>query len=63
MISFKIFIQIIFALNLSTEPAVDQHLCAAARDAKNYRENLKTCDDSGLEIDCRAVMMNKCGYD
>jgi len=62
MIPFKIFIQILLALNVSTDPAVDQHLCAAARDAKNYQENLKTCDTLGMDIDCREVMERKCGY-
>lgn len=63
MIPFKIFIQLIFALNLSDNSSVDQHLCAAIRDVKNYKQNIQTCANSGLEIDCLSVVKKKCGYD
>lgn len=62
MIPFKIFIQMIFALNLSDNPSIDQHLCAAIRDAKNYQQNIQTCAASGLDIDCAAILESKCGF-
>ena len=63
MIPFKIFIQILFALNVSTDNGVNQHLCAAIRDAKNYKENMTTCNSMGVEaFDCYELVKNKCGY-
>lgn len=45
MIPYKIFIQMILALHLSNDPKVNEHLCPAIRDASNYPELIKMCND------------------
>lgn len=64
MVPYKIFIQMVWALFLSTDPNVDAHLCAGIRDAKNYTQLVEQCDISSIDhFNCNDLLKIKCGFE
>ena len=59
MITYKVFIQIFLALQLSDNASINQHLCSALRENKNYFDMIRQCSIA-QQSDCMAVYKNKC---
>lgn len=63
MIAYKVWIQMVWALFLSTDPNVDQHLCAGIRDAKNYTTLVEQCDIASIDnFNCNDLLKVKCDF-
>lgn len=60
MITTKVFLQIIMALYVSKDPAVNTHLCSALRENKNYTLMMQQCESSQTEFSCYELYKTKC---
>ncbi len=60
MITTKVFLQIIMALYVSKDPAVDTHLCSALRENVNYVSMIRQCETSQSDFSCYELYKTKC---